>query len=223
MAAIRAGDRRGARKFLNYLLLHIYSAGEEHGELLKGMLLELVVMMARAAVEAGAPQSDVLGLNFRHLTELAGLHDEEEIAAWLRQAMERIFTVVETHAQAAPCPRIIKALGYLRTHAVGEVSRDEVARHAGVSSSHLSHLLRERTGRSFSELLRDFRIEAACELLRATDRTLADIALSCGFCDQSYFSHVFRQAKGMTPGRFREEVTPRNGKPHPGVMMENNP
>ena len=73
LAAIQRGDRGEARHIINHVLVHIYSAGEERSDLLKGLLLELVVMISRAAVEAGAEQSAVLGLNFRLITELATL------------------------------------------------------------------------------------------------------------------------------------------------------
>ncbi|MDR1190096.1 MAG: helix-turn-helix transcriptional regulator, partial [Verrucomicrobiales bacterium] len=66
-----------------------------------------------------------------------------------------------------------------------------------------SRLIRERTGRSFSELLRQCRVELAAKLLQDTERPLVDIAGECGFCDQSYFTHVFQQAKGQTPRQFR--------------------
>jgi AraC-like DNA-binding protein len=204
LAAIRCGDRRGARKIINYLLVHIYSAGEERSELLKGLLLELVVMMARAAVEAGAAQADILGLHFKHLSELAEIQDEEDLSVWLKQAFERIFTVIERQEGGDSPPRIARALAYMRDGLDREITREEVARHAGLSPGHFSHLLRASTGRSFSESLRVFRIEAACSLLRGGDRTLADIADACGFCDQSYFTHVFRELKGMTPRQFRE-------------------
>lgn len=204
LAAIRCGDRRGARKIINHLLVHIYSAGEERSELLKGLLLELVVMMARAAVEAGATQTEVLGLHFQHLVELANIDDDEELARWLSRAFERIFVEIEKQEGAGASPRVARALIFIRENLSRDITREEVARHAGISSGHFSHLVRESTGRSFSELLRAFRVEAACGLLRSTDRSLADIAVSCGFCDQSYFSHVFRELKGMTPRQFRE-------------------
>ncbi len=95
LASIRRGDRREAIRIINLLLVHIYSAGAERSELLKGLLLELVVMMSRAAVEAGAAQSEVLGMRFRHLTELAAIEDDEHLAAWLRESLVRIFEAVE--------------------------------------------------------------------------------------------------------------------------------
>jgi AraC-like DNA-binding protein len=63
--------------------------------------------------------------------------------------------------------------------------------------------LKERTGRSFTELLRQCRVDLACDLLHSTDRSLAQIADTCGFCDQSYFTRVFHDVKGVTPKQFR--------------------
>ena len=37
-----------------------------------------------------------------------------------------------------------------------------------------------------------------------TEKTLADIADGCGFCDQSYFTRVFQDVKGVTPKQFRD-------------------
>jgi len=203
LAAVRGGDRREARRLINHLLVHIYSAGAERNDLLKGLLLELVVAMSRAAVEAGAPQAEVLGLGFRHLTELADLDDDEDLSAWLRSAFERVFAAIERCRAPSLLPAITRALDYMRQHLGRDLTRDEVARAAGASPGHLSELMKERTGRSFVDLLRDLRVEKACHLLAHTDDSLSDIALACGFCDQSYFSRVFRSSRGMTPRQYR--------------------
>lgn len=204
LAAIRRGDRGEARHIINHILVHIYSAGEERSDLLKGLLLELVVMISRAAVEAGAVQSEVLGMNFRFLTELAELEDDEDLAAWLRKTLEHAFSTIEKQKNFTPPLLLGKALDYMRANLHLEVSRDEVARHAGISPSHFSRLIRERTGRSFTELMRQCRVDLACDVLSRTDRSLVEIANACGFCDQSYFTRVFRAVKGVTPKQFRK-------------------
>jgi len=206
LGAIRLGDRREARRIINHLLVHIYSAGEERNELLKGLLLELVVMMSRAAVEAGAPQSEVLGMGFSHLTELAGLEDDEDLSAWLRQVLERIITAIETRQKSEPSALVTATLDFIGAQLDRDLTRDEVARHVGVSPGHLSKLLRERTGRSFVELLREARVRAACEQLARSEAPLVEISASCGFCDQSYFTHVFKELRGMTPRQYRAEL-----------------
>lgn len=205
LAAIRRGDRDEARRLINHVLVlvHIHGVGERRSDLLKGLLLELVVMISRAAAQAGAVQSEVLGMNFRFLTALAELDDDEKLAAWLRQMLERVMSAIEQQEDFTQALLIGKTLDFMRKHLHLEISRDEAARHAGISTSKLSRLLRERTGRSFTELLRHFRVDLACDLLCSTEQSLGVIANTCGFCDQSYFTRVFRDVKGTTPKQFR--------------------
>lgn len=206
LAAMRRGDRGEAMRIINHVLVHIYSAGEERSDLLKGLLLELVVMISRAAIEAGAMQSAVLGTNFRILTDLAEIDDDEQLAAWLRRAFDHLFSTIQHQENYTPPVLVGKALAYMRTNLHLDITRDATAQHAGISPGHFSHLLKERTGRSFTELLRQCRVDLACELLAHSERTLADIADCCGFCDQSYFTRVFRDVKGMTPRQYREQA-----------------
>ena len=220
LASIRRGDRKGATKIINLLLVHIYSAGAQRSELLKGLLLELIVMMSRAAVEAGASQTEVLGLRFQHLTELAGINDDEHLARWLRASVVRIFETVELHQKAALPSIVARALKIIREESAGTLTRTEVSRKAGVSPSRLAELLQERTGRSFTELVREARIDRACELLRGTELSMAAIAAECGFCDQSYFTHVFLKLKNATPKQYRDRDlrAPKTQKNPPGTQ-----
>ena len=52
----------------------------------------------------------------------------------------------------------------------------------------------------------DERIEAARQLLVTTDRSIPQIASLMRFCDQSYFTLVFRQKTGQTPGQYRADL-----------------
>jgi hypothetical protein len=49
------------------------------------------------------------------------------------------------------------------------------------------------------------RIQRACALLRTSGMPLAEIALQCGFADQSHFSATFKRTMGSTPSAWREE------------------
>jgi AraC-like DNA-binding protein len=56
------------------------------------------------------------------------------------------------------------------------------------------------------QLITRSRINSAAQALGETRRSVAEIALACGFCDHSAFTRAFRQATGMTPTQFRESV-----------------
>lgn len=206
LASLHRGDRREAMRIINLVLVHIYSAGHERSEMLKILLLELVVMMSRAAVEAGAPQAEVISFCYRHVTELTAVTDDEQLSHWLREAVLRIFDAVERVRAAQVPPLVRKAMEALRSGEVGAELpqvRDRVARQVGVSSRQLNQILKERTGRTFADLLREARIERACDLLVKTEQSVAEIAHETGFCDQSYFTHVFQKLKRTTPRQYR--------------------
>ena len=57
---------------------------------------------------------------------------------------------------------------------------------------------------AYTEFLRRKRIEHACHLVSTSNIALAEIAMTCGFSDQSHFSATFRRQVGLTPARFRQ-------------------
>ncbi|MFW5828901.1 MAG: helix-turn-helix transcriptional regulator [Planctomycetota bacterium] len=80
---------------------------------------------------------------------------------------------------------------------------ESLADSCGWSRKHFSRLFRQSFGTSPRAYLTRSRIEAACEMLRMSDASLADIAASLGFHDAYHFSRQFRQQMGMAPGVWR--------------------
>ena len=58
-------------------------------------------------------------------------------------------------------------------------------------------------GVTFTDYLNSLKIKHACQLLSGTNLSIIDVSLSTGFDDQSYFTKVFKKAKGMTPKAYR--------------------
>lgn len=88
-----------------------------------------------------------------------------------------------------------------------EFSRDitlgEIAREMGVSLTYASLIFKEETGQSFRDYLVKYRIEKACDLLRRTDRTVADIAAEVGYSDTAFFYRAFKKHLGVSPREYR--------------------
>lgn len=203
LAAIRRGERTEARRILNRVLTAVYHTGRSNTALLKSLALELVVIMTRAAVQAGGSPEKILGLNYQSITALSRIHDQEALASWLCDMLEQLIDAIEANTRHSNSVLLARALEYIEAHLAEEISRDEVARAAGLSASRFSHLMRAKTGWSFSELLTRLRVDRACHLLRHTELGLVQIALESGFGDQSYFNRVFRKRTGATPGAYR--------------------
>ena len=61
---------------------------------------------------------------------------------------------------------------------------------------------RSMTERTPIDYLNYYRIECACEMLSTKDISIKEVALSCGFNDESYFIKTFHKYKGITPKQF---------------------
>ncbi|HCB90521.1 MAG TPA: AraC family transcriptional regulator, partial [Ruminococcaceae bacterium] len=80
----------------------------------------------------------------------------------------------------------------------------QLADEAGLAPQYFCRVFKQVTGRTPIDYLNYYRIECAAELLCATEDSITEIALSCGFNDLSYFIRLFRQMKGMSAGQFRK-------------------
>ena len=93
---------------------------------------------------------------------------------------------------------------YLEANFLRQVSLAEIAGAAGVHRVHLSREFRRYFSTTVGEFLRRKRIEHACHLVSTTETPLAEVAMTCGFSDQSHFSATFRRQIGLTPARYRQ-------------------
>lgn len=88
----------------------------------------------------------------------------------------------------------------------GRVTIAGIASELGLSRNHFFMAFREATGVTPYQWLLNQRIDHARRLLRTTELSLAEIALHCGFADQSHFTRVFGRIEGVSPGRWRERA-----------------
>jgi AraC-like DNA-binding protein len=203
-AAIRAGDRLEAREILNRVLVAIHHHAGSRLDLVKSLFLELVVSMARTAVEAGAAPEAMLGTNFVSMTDLSGIASEEELAPWLAATLEQMMDAIREHRRRDPGQSLFDALDFMERRCGEKISRDDAAQASHLSPSHFSYLIRKESGVTFTEMLNRMRVDRAVGLLSRSEKPLSLVALECGFEDQSYFTKVFRRYRSCTPGEFRQ-------------------
>lgn len=99
---------------------------------------------------------------------------------------------------------------YLHSRFTQAIGLAEVAAIAGVHPSHLAKTFRRACGATIGEYIRQLRVEYAATLLKQGRLSLLEIALACGFHDQSHFTRVFENAFGLSPGRYASCVRHRD-------------
>ncbi len=86
-----------------------------------------------------------------------------------------------------------------------ELSLDEMAQSAGLSTAHFSQMFRKSTGESPHQFVLRQRVDRAKEMLRTAEARVLDVAVACGFKTQQHFARVFRRMCGASPTEYRHE------------------
>jgi AraC family transcriptional regulator len=92
---------------------------------------------------------------------------------------------------------------FMVEHIGGKLGVEDLAVAAGLSPVYFGRQFKLSTGCSPHRYLRFLRIERAKELLSRDGMSIAEIALSCGFCHQEHMTRVFKVECGTTPAAFR--------------------
>lgn len=94
-------------------------------------------------------------------------------------------------------------MAYLHEHYAEPVSREDLARHVGLSDDYLTSCFHKELGMTPVAYLNRYRVQQAKQLLTYTHKSITDIALDVGFSSSSYFSRIFRRETGMSPEAYR--------------------
>ena len=87
-----------------------------------------------------------------------------------------------------------------------QLSQISVADHFGISIYSLSRLFNNDLGIGFAEFITAKRMEAARDLLLATNNEISEIARKVGFVNANYFSRLFKSNYGVIPSRYRIKI-----------------
>lgn len=117
-----------------------------------------------------------------------------------REARQRVEDLLEARQQIDVATLARRAIRTML--ADGQGSEDHLAGHFGVSRRTLIRQLQQE-GTSFHVLLKEVRLEVACQMLRDTDNLVDHIAASLGYAGASSFTRAFKAWTGHTPADWR--------------------
>ena len=101
-------------------------------------------------------------------------------------------------------PRIQTVIDYIMLNPTEEYTSDKLSGMAEVAETTFRRLFKEATGKTATEFIRQVRLTTAARLLLVSNDPVNCIAHDVGFEDANHFTRVFKQAFGMTPGRYRK-------------------
>ena len=98
---------------------------------------------------------------------------------------------------------VFSVLRYIEEH-YADGSLTEIAARLHYELPYISRLIRQATGKNYTELIQEKRLSQAAWLLKNTDRKVDEISLSVGYENISYFHRLFAARFGCSPKKYRD-------------------
>ncbi|MCL5745865.1 MAG: PocR ligand-binding domain-containing protein [Acidobacteria bacterium] len=172
-----------------------------------------------AILGLGGPSAEIaelhraLGVQMQHASGLLELQQEFLHAVdYLLAEARRLY--LGRHEKIVERARRLIAHMLEGSRAAPAIVPHTVAARLGISAGHLSRLLKRTTGMTFERYVMVQRVELAKRRLLDPSSSIAEVAERCGFCNSSYFSHVFHAITGCSPRDYsnRPEKLRTNGR-----------
>ena len=127
----------------------------------------------------------------------------------IRASIEALIVAVNKieelgNADACTDARMIEIMNYVQANYI-DITLDDLAENFFLSKPYLSKYIKEKSGMTFGDLVKKIRMKKAKALLKSSNMTVENIAMSVGYQNVEHFNRLFKKAYDMTPMQFRNQ------------------
>ena len=172
-----------------------------------------VAIVSRYAMKAGGDETEIFNLDDVILRKLSVAKDIGEIDALESQFWKELKTIL-MGKRTKNSPYIEAVKNYVAHNIFKRIRLEDIANTIGVNPSYLSRVFSKEVGMTIFEYIKRKKIERSCNLLKYSDKSVAEIADYIALIPQSYFTKVFKECMGMSPTEYRNSLdeTGKTGK-----------
>ncbi|ALS75097.1 AraC family transcriptional regulator [Planococcus maritimus] len=190
------------RELIDMLALH---AGKDIIRTVRNYYIILSSVMARKLYEMRVPPKKAFAFNAA-CVELVDKHMNDSEFMYVADELIEFFTSIisERKQPSFGHQTVNKVVIFINDEVERDLSVEEIAKHFNISTSHLSRIFREHAGITLVEYLNVRRVEESQYYLRHSNKGISEISKQFHFCNQSYFTRIFKKYTSVTPKQFRD-------------------
>lgn len=121
-----------------------------------------------------------------------------------------LFPEQEADVNEQNSAKVYPLIHYLHMNFAQQMTGEQISKEFHTNFDSLNRLFKKETGLTIFLYLKQIRLNHARELLTTTQLNLAEISAKVGFCDQYYFSRVFKAEFGQSPKKYSSQYLPKN-------------
>ena len=200
---LRSGQSESGKKILIDILASAYCANPSQFKNVQSRAIELAVLMCRIGADSGFTAKTMLENNSRYIKTILETKNMYELSDTLCRIIDDLLIQLHSFQGVDHASALKKAEDFIMENLSRKISLEEIARASGFSAPYFSTIFKLETGENLTNYLTRLRVDKAINLLLETNLPLSNIAGACGFEDQSWFSKIFKQLMGISPGKYR--------------------
>ena len=109
----------------------------------------------------------------------------------------------QQHIKEGREERLVEIISSIQTNYM-DITLESLAEEFHLSKPYLSKYIKDKSGMTFQEVVRNERMKRAKNLLKETDQTVENVALSVGYENVEHFNRLFKKFSGMTPVQYKK-------------------
>lgn len=166
-----------------------------------------ISLASRAAIRGGLTSKEGFLVNDIYLKRLAACKSVGEIYHLVKEAHVYCASQVRNKKRTGNTnPYVERCKKLIIAKRLEPIELETLAAEAGISKEYLSKLFKQYEGIPVTEYILNIKMEAACDMLRYSDRKVREIADYLNFGSLSYFSRIFKKKTGKSPQQFRKDL-----------------
>lgn len=165
-------------------------------------------LVSRACINGGMPHDTAYTLSDIYIQRADKCKSAKSLIELLEE-MHVDFTIrmKQIKKDIAISLHVRKCIDYIYEHLNEKLTLNELADVVGLNITYLSKLFKKETGQSIKQFVHKAKITTAENMLKYSDFSYSEIALSLGFSSQSAFTTLFKKVNGITPKKFRDNFS----------------
>lgn len=165
-----------------------------------------ISLAARAAIEGGLSSAEGFINNDIYLKKLSECRTVFEMDRLRRESQIYFARLVADHKKKSGANfHVEEVKKNILSKRFTKISIQEIADELGISKEYMQKLFKKHEGISITEYISDIKIEAACNMLRYSDRKIQEIAEYLHYGSVSHFSTAFRKKMHQSPKEYRDK------------------
>lgn len=172
---------------------------------MKYLFVASMTLIVRFVITGGMNSETAYTASDYYIQQMDRCRTIEEVSHLHEEAVE-FFTdyMIQLKKEKIYSKTVMQCMDYINHHLNSPIRVADIAGQVRKNPDYLSTLFKKETGKPITDYIMESKLKAAQSMLLDADCSCAMVSAAFAFSSQSYFTKMFRQYTGETPGKFRE-------------------